>query len=106
MNDPPAEQVRKHTKVYIAVGGALLILTAVTVSASLFEFAVLAAVTIGLLIAALKGSLVAFYFMHLNHERKLIYGALVFTAIFFFALLLLPVCSFMDSYADAPIYVP
>ena len=44
-----------------------------------------------LLIASVKGSLVACFFMHLIDERKLIYAVLAFTVFFFLAVLLLPV---------------
>jgi hypothetical protein len=34
--------------------------------------------------------------MHLSHEKRLIYGALLLTAAFFFMLLFLPVLAYMD----------
>ena len=51
-----------------------------------------------LIVAAIKGSLVACYFMHLISEKKVIYGVLVLTALFFFALLLLPVLTVSDGF--------
>ena len=36
-------------------------------------------VTVALIIATMKGSLVASIFMHLSHEKKWIYGALILT---------------------------
>ena len=45
------------------------------------------AVTVALLVATIKGSLVACYFMHLISEKKLIYAVLALTVVFFIALL-------------------
>ncbi len=56
--------------VYVATWGALMALTALTFGIALLDLkhvTVLAA----LLIAAVKGSLVLFYFMHVRHERPL-----------------------------------
>jgi cytochrome c oxidase subunit 4 len=106
MSETSREHTHEHTKAYWAVGIALFVLTVVTVTASVFHFAVLVAVSVGLLIAVVKGSLVAMFFMHLFNERRVIYGALILTAIFFLALLLLPVGALLNSYAVEPIYVP
>ncbi len=96
-----SHDVRKHLKVYLAVFISLAILTAVTVLAALvgreYEFSVAAAVLVGLLIAALKGSLVALFFMHLKSDWKLVYWALAITAIFFAALMLLPLFTGLNS---------
>jgi cytochrome c oxidase subunit 4 len=48
-------------------------------------------------IATIKGSLVACYFMHLISEKKLIFTVLILTVIFFLGLLLLPVFTKMDA---------
>jgi caa(3)-type oxidase subunit IV len=53
---------------------------------------------VALLVATVKGSLVACYFMHLISEKKLIYAVLVLTAAFFLALLFLPVLTVHDGY--------
>ena len=69
----------------------LLIGTALTVAASYLEFnvkdSIAGAIFIGLLIASIKGYLVAANFMHLNSEKKMIYWILMLT-VFFLALLL------------------
>jgi len=106
MSDLDAVHVGRHTKLYWAIGSALFVLTLATVAASLFDVNVLIAIAIGLAIAAAKGSLVALFFMHLSHERQLIYGILMLTAIFFLVLLFLPLYGRLDSYAAGPIYVP
>jgi caa(3)-type oxidase subunit IV len=56
------------------------------------------AVTVAMIDAGIKGTLVACYFMHLISERKLIYAVLALTAAFFFALLALPVLTHSNGY--------
>jgi cytochrome c oxidase subunit 4 len=73
-------------------------LTIVTVSVSYLHLPVPMAVTVALLVATVKGSLVACYFMHLISEKKLIYAVLVVTAVFFVALLALPFATVSDGY--------
>ena len=46
-----------------------------------------------LAIAAVKGSLVAGFFMHLISEKQIVFSILIFTFIFFLALLILPAFS-------------
>ena len=69
----------------------LLIGTALTVIASYVDFnvkdSIAGAIFVGLLIATIKGYLVAANFMHLNSEKKMIYWILMLT-VFFLALLL------------------
>lgn len=101
------DDMKKHIRVYYAVFAALAILTVVTVAVSYVEFGVMAAVAVGLAIAIVKGSLVALFFMHLSNERRWIYGTLVLTAVFFFAVLLLPVLAYLgSSAAERPLYGP
>ena len=59
------------------------------------------AVTVALLVATIKGSLVACYFMHLISEKKLIYAVLVLTVVFFVALLALPVVTAQQRLLDS-----
>ena len=91
-----AEDIKKETRVYILVFVALATLTLVTVGVSYLDLSVAAGIGLALLIAAIKGSLVAAYFMHLLSERKLIYAVLMLTLVFFVALMLLP----LGGYAD------
>jgi cytochrome c oxidase subunit 4 len=90
MNSASAEEVRKHVKVYLMVFAALAVLTAVTVMVSYFHLPVHTAVIVALIIASVKGGLVAAYFMHLISEEKIIYWVLFLTALFFVVLMLLP----------------
>jgi caa(3)-type oxidase subunit IV len=53
---------------------------------------------VALLVAIIKGSLVACYFMHLISEKKLIYAVLAVTAFFFVALMVLPVVTVHDGF--------
>ena len=54
--------------------------------------------TVALVVAIIKGSLVACYFMHLISEKKLIYAVLAVTAFFFVALMVLPVVTVHDGF--------
>ena len=84
------EAIKKSIRSYMVVGALLLMFTGVTVAANQFHFAVPAAITLALIIATIKGSMVASVFMHLSHEKKWIYGALLLTVVFFVVLLFLP----------------
>jgi len=48
-------------------------------------------------VATIKGSLVAMYFMHLLHERKVIYWVLILTVIFFVFLMFVPLLTNTDK---------
>ena len=93
-----AADIDRHVKVYITVFVALMVLTIITVAISRFHLPVHQAVTIALIVATIKGSLVACYFMHLISEKKLIIAVLALTAVFFVALLTLPVVTVHDGY--------
>ena len=84
-NDPA--EVKKTVRQYLFVGAALFVGTVITVAANQVHLAVPLALTVGLIIATLKGSLVAGVFMHLSNEKKWIYGSLLLTAFFFFVLM-------------------
>ena len=90
--------IDKHVKVYITVFVALMVLTIVTVAVSRDHLPVPIAVTVALLVAIVKGSLVACYFMHLISEKKLIYAVLALTVAFFVVLLAVPSLTFFDGY--------
>ena len=87
----------KQVRIYWRIFFALLVLTVATVGAWKIEFLPDgAAIALALLIATCKASLVALYFMHLNHEKKMIYWILALTMVFFFVLLFLPIITAMD----------
>ena len=98
MTSDHAVDIDKHVRVYITVFVALMVLTVVTVAVSYLDLSMAMAVTVALIIATIKGSLVACYFMHLISEKKLIHAVLVLTAAFFIALLLLPVLTVNDGF--------
>ena len=86
-HDDSPEAIRKEIRRYLIVFGMLAILTIVTVAIAQFHLPVWQAVTLALIVATIKGSLVAAFFMHLLSERKLIYAVLVMT-VFFFGMLM------------------
>ncbi len=98
MTSDHAADIDKHVRVYITVFVALMVLTIVTVTVSRFHLPVPIAVTVALLVAIVKGSLVACYFMHLISEKKLIYAVLALTAAFFLVLMVVPVLTVHDGF--------
>jgi cytochrome c oxidase subunit IV len=98
MTSDHAADIDRHVRVYITVFVALMVLTIITVAVSRYHLPVPIAVTVALLVATIKGTLVACYFMHLISEKKLIYAVLALTAIFFVALLALPVVTVHDGF--------
>jgi len=98
MTSDHAADIDKHVRVYITVFVALMVLTIVTVAVSRVHLPVGQAVAVALLVATVKGSLVACYFMHLISEKKLILAVLALTAAFFVVLLALPVLTHFDGY--------
>lgn len=86
-HDNSPESVRREIRRYLVVFGALAALTVVTVTISQLHLPTWQAVTLALVVATVKGSLVAAFFMHLVSERKLIYAVLVLT-VFFFGMML------------------
>jgi cytochrome c oxidase subunit IV len=93
-----AEDIDRHVRIYITVFVSLMALTIITVAVSRFHLPLPVAVSVALLVATVKGSLVACYFMHLISEQKLIYAVLVLTAIFFAVLLALPALTTSNGY--------
>jgi cytochrome c oxidase subunit IV len=98
MTTDHAADIDRHVRIYITVFVALMVLTIVTVAIAELHLPVHLAVTVALLVATVKGSLVACYFMHLISEKKLIYAVLTLTAVFFVALLALPVITHSDGF--------
>jgi cytochrome c oxidase subunit 4 len=93
-----AADIDRHVRIYITVFVALMVLTIITVAISYLHLPIAAAVSVALLVATIKGSLVACYFMHLISEKKLIYAVLLLTVVFFAALLALPVVTHSSGY--------
>jgi cytochrome c oxidase subunit 4 len=93
-----AADIDRHVKVYITVFVALMVLTVVTVAISRVHLPVPIAVTVALIVATIKGGLVACYFMHLISEKKLILWVLALTVAFFVALLALPAITHSNGF--------
>ena len=92
-----SSEVKKSIRTYMAIGVALLVFTGITVAANQFHFGVPVAVTVALIIATMKGSMVAAVFMHLSDEKKWIYAALVLTVIGFIVLMSVPFLTTHDT---------
>ena len=85
------DNIQDHIKVYRNVFLALLTFTVLTVAISYVHFdLVWVGILVGLLIAGIKGYLVAANFMHLNNEKKMIYWILILTASFLVLLFFMP----------------
>ena len=93
-----AADIDRHVRVYITVFVALMALTIITVAVSYLHLPAAMAISVALLVAIVKGSLVACYFMHLISEKKLILAVLVLTVVFFAVLLALPVLTHSNGY--------
>lgn len=108
MHSDPAE-IKKSVRTYFMIGAALLAFTGITVAANLVHLAVPLAIAVALIIATIKGSMVAAVFMHLNHEKKWIYGSLLLTVVFFIVLIFVPLLTISDTFGthvSAPGAVP
>ena len=101
-SDP--EAIKRQVRTYMMIGAALFVFTVITVAVNQVHLAVPLAITVALIIATMKGSMVAAVFMHLSHERIWIYGALVLTVIGFAILMLVPSLTINDS-IGTPIHV-
>ena len=82
--------IDKTVRTYMIVFGALLVGTVLTVAVSYIEMSHVPAITVALLIACAKGSLVVLFFMHLIDEKKLVYWLMGLAVVFFFFELLVP----------------
>lgn len=91
----PAE-IDKHVRTYVMVFATLMVLTVVTVAVSYLHLEVHAAVAVALVIASIKASLVALFFMHLISERQVVLLILALTGFFAVVLLLLPIFTSLD----------
>ena len=89
------EEFKAHIKKYWVIFGALMVLTLVTVAVSYLELGTLGSIVLALIVATVKGTLVALFFMHLIDERKLIYWTLLLCAVLAVPLFALP--SFTDG---------
>ena len=87
---------KKHVRVYLIVFVSLAFLTIVTVAVSYLHLSTKLAILVALVIATVKGSLVASYFMHLISEKKLIFMVLLITVVFFNFLMFIPISTIKE----------
>ena len=99
------EEIKHHVKVYVLVFVALAFLTLVTVTVAFLHLSTPSAIGVALLIASVKGSLVAAYFMHLISEKKVIYFVLILAAIFFAGMIVLITFGHFNK-PQGTVYVP
>lgn len=97
MSETHGAHVKKQIRIYVLVFAALATLTVITVAVSFLHLNIVLALAVALLVASVKGGLVASYFMHLISERKAIYALLILTAVFFAALMFLPLLGAHDT---------
>lgn len=104
-NHSSPEQLKKDIRVYLAIFGALLAGTVLTVWLYYIHIPnVKVTIAIALLVASVKSFLVAGYFMHLLSEKKVIYATLAATAFFFVALMALTLWSMNDFPAFTQVF--
>ncbi|MEE9161665.1 MAG: cytochrome C oxidase subunit IV family protein [Candidatus Neomarinimicrobiota bacterium] len=89
--------VESHTRTYLFVFGSLAVLTVITVSLGSLSLPAGLAILVALVIAGVKGSLVAGFFMHLISEQKPIFWLLILTLFLLLALFGLFIAAFYDS---------
>lgn len=92
---------------YLGVFGGLLVLTVVTVAASYVDFGS-ANTIIAVLIASMKAFLVAFFFMHLRHDKPFhsivfVAGLLFLSFLFLFTLLDMDTRNDVDDWHGKPV---
>ncbi len=90
ISESEAARVKSHLRVYVMVFVALAVLTVVTVAISYLHLPTALAITVAMVVATVKATLVAGYFMHLLSEEKVIIWLLVLCAAFLVFLFALP----------------
>ncbi len=102
ISESEAARVRSHLRVYVMVFVALAVLTIITVAISYLRLPTPLAITLAMVVATVKASLVAGYFMHLLSEEKVILWLLVLCAAFLVFLFALP---FWTETGNGPLWV-
>ncbi|GHC58447.1 cytochrome C oxidase subunit IV family protein [Roseibacillus persicicus] len=102
MADSVAE-IQKAKKLYLFIGLTLFFFTVVTVAVATVEILDFGGrgfdhvdAVIGLIIASIKASLVMLIFMHLNHEKKLVYQLFIMGIVLGVFLMVLTAWAFSD----------
>jgi cytochrome c oxidase subunit IV len=101
------EAIQKSIKWYIIIGTVLILLSGATVGLSYVELPTHSLnILVGMILATAKASMVALIFMHLNHEKSLIYKILAFTVAFAIVLFTLFILSHEDPLEFKGFYAP
>ncbi len=94
------EEIKKHIKFYIGIFAALMVLTVITVLVSFVHIgppdSMTANIIVGMIIATIKASLVAAFFMHLSTEKGTIYKIMIVSTLLVIGLFLLSILAFYD----------
>jgi caa(3)-type oxidase subunit IV len=99
------EEIQKSVKKYLIIGATLIVFTGITVWLSYVELPTHSLnILVGMIVATFKAALVALIFMHLNHERSVIYKILAFTVVFAIVLFTLFILSHGDPLAFEGFY--
>src|SRR3954463_4759499 len=98
------DEVRGHLRLYWMIGAALYVFTIITVAVNQVHLAIPLAITVALIVATIKGSMVATVFMHLGNEKRWIYGSLLLTAFFFVAMITITTLTLRDTIGTATVH--
>ena len=98
------DDISKHVRGYLIIGATLIIGTILTVLASYVDLGHHWNIVLALVIATIKASLVALFFMHLISERQMIYLVLAFTTFFFIGLMFLTISAYHDFPAKTSVH--
>ncbi|MBF88176.1 MAG: hypothetical protein CMG75_00690 [Candidatus Marinimicrobia bacterium] len=81
-----SQEIKNEINLYLKVFIGLGILTVFTIAVAYLNVGIGLAILIAMIIATAKGTLVVGFFMHLLHEKKIIYLILIITLVFLIAL--------------------
>ena len=90
ISESEAARVKEHLRVYVMVFVALAVLTVVTVAISYLHLPTGLAIGVAMVVATVKATLVAGFFMHLLTEEKVIVWLLLLCVAFLVFLFFLP----------------
>lgn len=96
-----------HTSIkeYYMVFGALMFFTILTVVMSLVNFGLVGNAAVALLIAAIKASLVIYFFMHVRESPKIIGFIVVGSFAWLSLLFLFTIADFQAQYGDGATHI-
>ncbi|OYW77454.1 MAG: hypothetical protein B7Z37_04235 [Verrucomicrobia bacterium 12-59-8] len=101
------EAIQKSIKWYIIIGVLLIVFSGLTVGLSYVELPTHSLnILVGMILATIKATLVALIFMHLNHERSMIYKILLFTVVLAVVLFALFIFAHEDPLVFPGFYAP